>query len=362
MKLRAGFRLGLAALLTVSLPVAASGAAQANDKRELTVMSQNLYLGSSLTPAITAPDAPAFVAAVAQIYGTALFTNFPARSEAIADTIEAEQPDLIGLQEVSRWTAQATKAGPNPPSQDFLTILQADLAERGLDYEVASVSNNANIGPAPLVAPAFGCVVASPVPDCVVSLADRDVILVNADTPDLDWSNPQDASYQTQQTFQPPVGPPVSFDRGWASIDGTFEGKKFHFVNTHLEVEDSPAVQEAQAREFLAGPARSGGAVIATGDFNSAADGSTTTSYADLTKSWFDDAWSVNPGDPGFTCCQNATLTNPTSQLVSRIDLILTHAAVRPLSAKVVGNTPFRASPPFWPSDHAGVVATLRLH
>ena len=96
----------------------------------------------------------------------------------------------------------------------------------------------------------------------------------------------------------------MSFARGWAYVDGTFEGKKFRFVNTHLEVEDFAATQEAQAAEFLAGPARAPGAVIATGDFNSDAEPAptdeTTTTYADLTASWFKDAWWVNPGDPGL--------------------------------------------------------------
>ena len=58
-------------------------------------MTQNLYLGSSLTPALTATTPEGFVAAVAQIYGTAVFTNFPRRAEAIADTIAAEEPDLL---------------------------------------------------------------------------------------------------------------------------------------------------------------------------------------------------------------------------------------------------------------------------
>ena len=40
----------------------------------------------------------------------------------------------------------------------------AELAARGLDYEVAGVSQNANIGPAPLVAPGFGCLAVQPVP------------------------------------------------------------------------------------------------------------------------------------------------------------------------------------------------------
>jgi endonuclease/exonuclease/phosphatase family metal-dependent hydrolase len=152
----------------------------------------------------------------------------------------------------------------------------------------------------------------------------------------------------------------VSFKRGWATIEGSLEGRPFHFANTHLETEDFPDVQEAQAAEFLAGPAFGPGADIATGDFNSAADGSTTTSYAQLTKK-FKDAWRVNKGVPGLTCCQNETLTNPTSQLGSRIDLILTRNGAKALSASVIGATPFQASPPLWPSDHAGVVATVRL-
>lgn len=358
MRLGNGARIALAAALAVALPCAASSTAQAKEKRELTVMTQNLYLGSSLNPALEATTGEAFVGAVAQIYGTMVFTDFPTRAAAIADTIAAEQPDLVGLQEVSNWIATGFVQGANPPSYDFLAILEAELAARGLDYEVASVSDNADIGPAPLVAPTFGC--GLPIV-CQVTLQDRDVILVNDDTAGLGWSNPRDASYVAQQTFQPPLGDPVSFDRGWASIDGVYLGKRFTFVNTHLEVEDSPLVQQAQAREFLAGPA-SGSAVIATGDFNSAADGSTTTSYADLTNSWFTDSWSVSSGGAGLTCCQTSALVNPTSVLTSRIDLVLTHGAVRPLMSQVVGDTPIAATPPFWASDHAGVVATVRLH
>ena len=41
-------------------------------------------------------------------------------------------------------------------------------------------------------------------------------------------------------------------------------------------------MQQEQAAEFLAGPGN-GGTIVATGDFNSASDGSTTTSYAQLT-------------------------------------------------------------------------------
>ena len=43
--------------------------------------------------------------------------------------------------------------------------------------------------------------------------------------------------------------------------------------------------------------------MILAGDFNSAADGTGTTSYAQLVRE-LTDAWpKVHPNDPGFTCC-----------------------------------------------------------
>src|SRR5262245_36456676 len=80
----------LAASASADKPNVAVGAARAAapggsgpGKRDMTVMTQNLYLGSSLTPALTATDPTAFLEAVAQIYATVQFTNFPARAQAI---------------------------------------------------------------------------------------------------------------------------------------------------------------------------------------------------------------------------------------------------------------------------------------
>jgi len=335
------------------------------DRRDLTVMTQNLYLGSSLGPALEAKTAEEFVAAVAQIYATVQYTNFPQRAEAIADEIQEREPDLIGLQEVTDWTTGGVNS---PPGYDFLAILESDLAARGLDYSVASIAHNANIGPAPLVSET--CPVVSGQFTCSVQLEDRDVILVNDDTPELTWSNPQSGHYTAQQVIESPVGP-LSFNRGWASIDARLRHLPFRFVDTHLETEESPLVQEEQAAEFLAGPGK-GGTIVATGDFNSAADGSTTTSYAQLTAPGrFRDAWDEEQLGPGSSCCQESNtpplapgaLNNPVSTLRTRIDLILSRGAARSAGdeAELIGDTPFQATPPFWPSDHAGVVGTLHL-
>jgi endonuclease/exonuclease/phosphatase family metal-dependent hydrolase len=363
-----GVRAAVAALgvaLLAALP-AAPARAEATPSSGLVVMTQNLYLGSSLTPALGASTSAEFVAAVAQIYATVQYTDFPARAEAIADEIEQQRPDVVGLQEVSKWTT----AGVNPPpGYDFLAILQAELQDRGLSYSVAAVADNASIGPAPLALPQ--CIAPGPTFLCSVQLDDRDVILVNDETPGLTWDNPRSGRYSAQQALETPVGP-ISFDRGWASIDARLDGQRFRFVNTHLETEDFPQVQQAQAAEFLAGPGR-GGTIIAVGDFNSAADGSTTTSYAQLTRPGaFRDAWDADELGAGTTCCQSSNtpplapgaLNNPVSTLHSRIDLVLSRGSARSDGgqARVVGDTPFQAMPPFWPSDHAGVVAEFSLH
>lgn len=336
------------------------------DKRDLTVMTQNLYLGSSLGPALEAKTPEEFVAAVARIYATVQYTNFPQRAEAIAGEIQEKAPDLIGLQEVTKWTTAGVSP---PPGYDFLAILESDLEARGLDYSVASVAHNANIGPAPLVSET--CPVVSGQFTCSVQLEDRDVILVNDDTSGLTWSNPQSGRYTAQQVIESPVGP-LSFDRGWASIDAKLKGQPFRFVDTHLETEESPLVQQEQAAEFLAGPGK-GGTIVATGDFNSASDGSTTTSYAQLTAPGkFRDSWDEAQLGPGSSCCQESNaipqlapgqLNNPVSTLKTRIDLILSRGAARSSGdeAELVGDTPFQAEPPFWPSDHAGVVSVLHL-
>jgi hypothetical protein len=184
------------------------------DRRDLTVMTQNLYLGSSLGPALEAKTPEEFVGAVARIYATVQYTNFPQRAEAIAGEIQEEGPDLIGLQEVTKWTT----GGLNPPAgYDFLAILQSDLEARGLHYSVGSIAHNANIGPAPLALAEQGCVQPGPVITCSVQLEDRDVILVNDDTRGLTWSNPQSGRYTAQQAIESPVGPCRSTAAGPAS-------------------------------------------------------------------------------------------------------------------------------------------------
>jgi endonuclease/exonuclease/phosphatase family metal-dependent hydrolase len=370
-------RLALAAAAALVLAGLAPGAVQAADPsspdaaarpakaRTIKVMTQNLYLGSSLDPALEAVGGAEFVQAVAEIYATSVLTDFPKRAKAIAATIAERRPDLIGLQEVSKWSTIPVKAGANPPSFDFLQILLDELAALGMHYKVVGVSDNAFIGPAPLVAPAFGCdeVRAALDADCFASFADRDVILKNQDRKHLFVQPPHSGDYVAQQSFESPLGP-IDFGRGYVYVDGNLHGKKFRFATTHLEVEGFEDVQVAQGQEFLAGPAVTDRALIVTGDFNSAADGSNTPTYANLVSSGLADSWpAVRGDDPGLTCCQTSDLSNTVADFDKRIDLILGRGVFKFLYADVVNDDPLNdaGTIPVWPSDHAGVVARMQL-
>jgi endonuclease/exonuclease/phosphatase family metal-dependent hydrolase len=98
------------------------------------------------------------------------------------------------------------------------------------------------------------------------------------------------------------------------------------------------------------------------GDLNSAADGSSTTTYADFLAAGYSDAWTAGGTGAGLTCCHDDDLQNATTVLVKRIDYILFRGGLEVVSADVVGDDPAeRTLAGLWASDHAGVVATLRF-
>ena len=351
------------ALATLLVP---AGAAQGADGGPaLTVMTRNLYLGSGLDALVTAPDQGAFVAAVGQTWANVVATDFPARAEALAAEVRATRPDVIGLQEVSLWREQPVgdivlgETDPNAEDvvYDFLAILQAELGERGQSYVAVSTSVNADVE-----APRANAL--SPTQTTDVRLTDRDVILVRAPLA-RKFGNPQDGHYDMQLSLPTAAGP-VTFTRGWASIDYRHDARRtVRIFDTHLEVgAPLPAAlaQQAQGLEFLDLVAQSPFPVVALGDFNSAADGSTTPTYGLLTGA-LTDAWTTaRPGDPGLTCCQSELLDDPVPAATSRIDLILTTGAWPADRAARTGTTPFRACPaPLWASDHYGVVTRLQL-
>jgi endonuclease/exonuclease/phosphatase family metal-dependent hydrolase len=321
--------------------------------RQVTVMTRNLYLGTDLNPIFGAPTLPALFAAVGAGWAQVQSNDFPARAEAVADEIAAAKPDLVGLQEAELYRTDVPPDGSATPAEnvayDFIGLLVDALAQRGLSYEPVSVFNGTDIElPAGLP------------PTLDVRFTDRVALLAGTDekTADLKLSNPQFGTYPTALTL-PTVAGPITAPRGWVSVDVKLRGRSFRFINTHLEA-FSPFVRNPQAAELLAGPAATNLPVVAVGDFNSGPGGD-PTAYGILLGGGLSDAWPSANGI-GLTCCHATDLHNSSPALTKRVDLVLTRGGLETVSADVVGEDPSDRTPTgLWPSDHAGVVATLRL-
>ncbi|MFL6326380.1 MAG: hypothetical protein ACJ71I_02740 [Nitrososphaeraceae archaeon] len=102
--------------------------------------------------------------------------------------------------------------------------------------------------------------------------------------------------------------------------------------------------------------------VVFIGDFNSNADGIGTPIYTKLIDTGFIDAWTIKGKGNGFTCCQADDLLNNDSSLTERTDLIMFQGDFKIKNIGLVGNSQNdRTISGLWPSDHAGIVATLKL-
>ena len=352
---RLAFSLLLAVIVT--LPAYAKQPVPFKGNRTVTVMTRNLYIGFDLTPvgtAVAANNLPQLLLAVKNAADTQHATNFPERAQALAAEIAAKQPDLVGLQEVSLIRSQLPPDfSPTPNATtvefDYLQILLDALAAHGLSYAPVVTVTNRDIE-LPGLLPTFAC--------CKeYRLTDRDVLLARTDlgTADLKLSNPQAGNFAAFVPFGS-----ANLRSGWVAVDVKIRGKSFRFISTHL-TPVSATVQLAQANEVLSGPAATELPVVLVCDCNSPADGSLTATYGNLIAAGFDDAWNVVfPGDPGLTCCHDELLLEPVASFSARIDLVLFRGDFEVTGADLVGENPADRTPSgLWPSDHAGVAATL---
>ena len=333
-------------------------ASQAAAPRPAKVMTRNIYLGADLTRSITATTIPQLLAANAQIFANVQQTNFPERAKALAREIADAKPTLVGLQEVALWRSGAFN-NPAPATTveyDFLASLQSELAAIGAPYDLVRKQQEADLE-SPAGSPYFKD----------FRLTMHDAILVKAGLgSEVALSNAQSANFNNNLTLTTGTGQTITVLRGWVSVDAVVNKRPFRFVNTHLEA-FHPGVRAQQAGELVAGSGPVGsapGKAVLVGDVNSdPADSSPDNiAYNVLIGSGMVDTWPVaNPGDPGLTCCFSELLDDASASVFSsRIDDVLTKGAVGVVSSRIYGTDPDnRAVGGLWPSDHAGVAATL---
>jgi endonuclease/exonuclease/phosphatase family metal-dependent hydrolase len=322
--------------------------------RDVVVMTRNLYQGTNFQEVLAAPNPGAFVAAVSLTYQNILDTKPIERAAAVALEIQRERPDLVGLQEASILRKGA--GIPTTVVVDQLDSLLSELADLGDPYNVIAIVPGIDVtAPSTL---GFN-----------VRLTLRTVIIARAESENeggIDLSNVQVQNYATNLQFPTAVGPILNL-RGWASVDVEIGTSAFRFITTHLEAGQVPAVQLAQAAEAIHSAVNSTTLpIVFLGDFNATGDSGqdpTFPTYQSLINAGLADAWPPKHGRAtGLTCCQDADLLNTTSKLFQRVDLILLRGKIGVRDIHLIGNTPAVGEPfGLWPSDHAGVVATLKI-
>jgi endonuclease/exonuclease/phosphatase family metal-dependent hydrolase len=338
-----------ATALALALPAAADAGGRPG--RDVTVMSRNLYLGADIIAAAGSPTPEAQALAATRILGTVRQTNFPLRARAIAREIHRTEPDLIGLQEVALWRRTADGVTNDVKDArrviyDFLASLQQRIRARGLRYRAEVIQQEADFE----------------VPTSEgfdLRLTMRDVILRRTGRRARVQVRRRLKGNYTTNLSVPIQGQTVTSLRGWTAVDARLRGRSFRFVDTHLEAFGAQ-IRADQAAELVAGPLRSSSRpIILAGDLNSdpqdaSADG---LAYRRIADAGFANAFDPFPATSG----QSETLDNPVSTLRSFIDHIVSRPSLRTVRSEVVGDEPQDRIGGLWPSDHAGVVATLRL-
>jgi endonuclease/exonuclease/phosphatase family metal-dependent hydrolase len=308
---------------------------------QVTVMQQNLDEGTDFLPLVAVMRAADISTAVSATFAQVQASDIPERMKLLADEIAADPPDLVGLQEATKWTVNGVTR------YDMLGSLLTDLAADGQHYGVV-VKSLENL---PLSLPdAAGN---------VISYQDYNVILARTDLPPgaLRLTNPQEGQYAAHLSLALPGLPqPVPLTRSWASVDVERWGERFRFVTTHLDPL-SPAVNEAQAAELCAGPANTSLRVILAADLNATPDSAT---YSAFLEAGLLDAWTQShPGDAGYTWGPTAETTRIFNQ---RIDYVFASGGIQGDSASLVGSDPtLETGTGRYPSDHLGLLATFDL-
>lgn len=248
-------------------------------KSELTVMSRNLYLGSDV--AVAMKLIPNMSKAAQFMWDQVAATDFKKRAKVLANEITQNKPEVIGIQEATRWYCKQHFWSKNEVIYDFTQDLINALNDVGEQYEIAQLSLNGKISLArnpgyqipaiPFVTmvrdeksfqPIFGKDIAA----CGFEIADVLLIKKSVSTKVLALGNTEyEASYSIIPKF-------MTVYRGYTWIDLNWNGTTTRIISTHLEsIWDEGKIPNAaiQAKQLVNDLATTKVPTIIIGDFNS---------------------------------------------------------------------------------------------
>ena len=131
--------LALSLLLGVLTPVSA----HAERGERVIFATRNIYLGADV--GIAMKKLPNFPAAAQFMWDQVAATDFKKRAKVLANEITQNKPEVIGIQESTRWYCKQYFWSKNEVIYDFTQDLINALNDVGEQYEIAQLNQNGKI-------------------------------------------------------------------------------------------------------------------------------------------------------------------------------------------------------------------------
>lgn len=245
------------------------------ENQPLTVMSRNLYLGADVGVALEL--IPDFSAAAQFMWDQVAATDFKRRAPILAQEVIAEDADVVGLQEATRWYCKKNLWSEKVVIFDFTEQFLKATKAAGSEYLLATKNgvDALNIGYSIPAIPyvtmvedpkSFQSIFGSNRAACGFEIGDAIVVKKELVDQLLRVGNTEyDASY----SIIPKI---MTIYRGYTWIDLNYQGSKVRIISTHLEsLWDSNKVPNSalQAEQLINDLSRTKMPTIVMGDFNS---------------------------------------------------------------------------------------------
>jgi len=358
------------------------------------VMSRNIYLGADVGKALELiPDLPA---AAQFMWDQMRKTDFATRAELLADEINQNQPDVIGVQEATIWRCQKNVWSKKTTVYDFIEILLGNLSGKYVVAEfngVKAYNPGFSISPIPYLTrvedpKVFKELFSQNTASCGFETGDLLLVKKQLQNQIINLGN---SEYEATYSIVPTI---MTVYRGYSWADIKINGVPTRFITTHLESlwdENKVPNSARQARQLILDTKNTAMPLIVMGDFNSdprdprgsnsanpgeqpvesescPIKSSICNAYKLMIESGFKDAGPNSLDPKNFSWGMNAYLTGADEArrvfaekmgnefgFTDRLDYIFYKNGVNFKESKIFGLKPK------YPSDHAGVVANLEV-
>ena len=383
----------------------------AEEPYRITVMSRNIYLGADVGVALEL--IPNFPKAAQFMWDQVKKTDFATRAPKLARESAQDRPEIIGVQEATIWYCKKDLFSDKVEVFNFLDQFIAATKASGVGYSLATANGVEAFNPGYSIAaipyvtkvrdpevfnPLFGQDTAS----CGFTIGDA--LLVRDDVKDriIQVGNTEyDATYSIVPTL-------MTIYRGYTWADFKVQDSVVRLITTHLEsIWDENKVPNSalQAQQLVADLKDAKMPIVIMGDFNAdyrdprpqgepnpgeqpvasetcpTPGGAKCNAYSTMIEAGFENASPDAKNPRYFTWGASALLNGPDKKRVldakkfgnqygftDRLDYIFTKNVYATVSSKIIGNV-WPDGSGVWdcgkekcfPSDHAGVVATIEL-